>query len=117
MSHIPRNNYIFSANTVHSQIIVKGYKTHYNQNGIRLRIYQDKCSLILDTGNQSFTTTKTNWISSLVPSGCRPGNPIISQNYANSNTYICVTNDGTISKWSMSGSITASVWVEVSWNY
>ena len=52
-----------------------------------------------------------------MPSGCRPGNPIISQNYANSNTYICVNNDGTIYKWSISGSITAGVWVEVSWNY
>lgn len=109
--------YFSSANTVHSQIIIKGYKTLYNQNGIRLRQYQDKCSLIFDTGNQSFTTTKTNWISSVVPSGCRPGNPIISQNYANPNTYIGVNNDGTIYKWSISGSITAGVWVEVNWNY
>lgn len=108
---------IYSTNNSNIQVYVNHYKTIYNVNGIKLRQYQNKCTLIIDTSSQTFTTTKSAWISSIVPSGLRPGNPVSVMNYANSNTYVSINNDGGLYKWCNSGSINASVWCELSWNY
>ena len=107
----------FSTNTSHTQVIVKGYKTIYNQNGIQLRAYQDKCTAIFDTGSQSFTTSETTWISGFVPTGYRPANPIITHTTANLNGIIFIENTGNLKRKSLTGSFSASVWCEMSWNY
>ena len=107
----------FSTNTVSNQVQVKGYKTIYNQNGIQLRAYQDKCTAIFDTGSQSFTTSETTWISGFVPTGYRPANPIITHTTANLNGIIFIENTGNLKRKSLTGSFSASVWCEMSWNY
>lgn len=103
---------------MNAQVIVGGYKTIYNQSGIRLRQYSDKCSLIIDATAQTFTSSWSTWVSGLVPSGCRPGNPIIVCNlYSNPNTWVCINNNGNLEKKSNSGNQNAPVWCELSWNY
>ena len=106
----------YSANTVHSQIIVKGYKTLYNQSGIQLRAYQDKCTVIFDTSAQSFSTSETIWITNFVPTGYRPSNPVISTTTSNLSGYVYVLANGNLCRKGTS-SFNASVWCEISWNY
>ena len=96
---------------------VKGYKTIYNQNGIQLRAYQDKCTAIFNTGSQSFSTSETPWINGFVPTGYRPANPIITHTTANFNGFIFIENTGNLKRKSLTGSFNASVWCEMSWNY
>jgi hypothetical protein len=97
---------------------VIGFKKTTRATGITLYQYQDKCSLVIDTGSSSFPSSKSIWQSDIIPSECKPRNPKISINYANENTRVSLNGDGHLYRYTTTGqSISASCWCQLDWSY